>query len=115
MAEVCGNGQFDRVLIELFRFGRPSDTAAILQARVFRDDPLAARIEFPNSIGELFDVFLIQLFSSLFRAFTFPRPGILIGQALFLRLLESGLLDEEALALVSLSSSAELEHHRAQG
>jgi hypothetical protein len=44
-----------------------------------------------------------------------PHPGVLIGEALLLRLLKGRLLHQEALPLIPLPCPAPADHHRRQG
>src|SRR5258705_3616206 len=72
----------------------------------------AAREEIAQSLGKLGHVLLIQLGSPLRRPRASALTCISVGEALTLSLRERGLLNQNALALVASSCTAEADHDR---
>jgi hypothetical protein len=118
MAHGCHDGQHDRLLIQRPARRRTAHPAAAAQAGV-PGDRLGPRWRAagkqPQDLlrhagGEL-DVLGGPALPVPFPA---ADPGILVGQALLLRLLQRLLLDQQALPLVPLAGPAPPHHHRRQ-
>lgn len=118
VADMRGDRELHRVLIEAFGGGRPADTPAVLLARVVRDALSAIRwapweqLAYP--LREPRHEFGIELGPPFRLPLAAPGACLRVVQALGLGALERVFLDEQSLALVPLARATPFQHHGGQ-
>src|SRR5215813_8178868 len=109
MANVSSNRQKDCIGPERFSGCRTADSSAVLQTSVLSDSDIRAcrdtRELFANRLGELGNIFSIELLST--RGFSLSAPGSFFGVRVGLRQrsLDGFRLSEDALALVTIATA----------
>jgi hypothetical protein len=115
MPDVCNHGKLHGLLIESFRRFRATNSPAVLQTGMFSPGTVgsgrACRKELANPLCKLLHVLSIEFRATFGLSLTAASAHVGIGKALRLRLLQSCLLDQDALALIPLAGTAPLEHH----
>jgi hypothetical protein len=98
MANMSHHGQANGIFIKSLRRSRPTDSAAVFGARVFRYGSCglwrAFRIELPNRLSKMLDVCEVQFSPAVRLMDAAPCPCIFVRQALGFSLPESWFLDQ---------------------
>ena len=112
------NGQSNRLAVEAFGLGCPSNSPRILAAGVFGDRHRlrlwTVRIQSANAPGKLVSVLRVELSVTLRSSLAHACPGVGIGETLLFGSCQSILLDQNSLAFVAVSCATEPHDDRFQ-
>ena len=119
VANVSVHGQSNRLGVEAFGLGCPSNSPRVLAAGVFRDrDRLrlgTPRIQSANVSSKLVSVVRVELSVTFCSPLTHACPSVGIGETLLFGSRQRVLLDQDSLAFVAVPSTTEADDDRFQG
>ncbi len=118
MTDVGHDCEAYRPLVQCLGVCRASDPTTMLETRMV-GDLICCRLGTPWELGthrcrKLLEVLVLELLLSFPRSCPSPLTDLGVGDTLRLRLLDGGLFDQEALALVPLARTTPSDNHRAQ-